>query len=286
MVRSKIIAILLILTVAVSLFGCSGTKTDETKSSSKDDIIKNAQSCLKIGNRFSNLLMDETSSYFYGYAAAEVSSFRLAVEKLLWLKGEGDSFADLAADSRYTDWDTIAEMCFASPYPYYFEGLIHDVQGESEEANKMYVNAAIMTNYPEEGLNYNYLRGMSVDELYALRDELRKEEDKIYEKYEPEFYGYPRSVYNCASEYLYADAMEKLDAEQYEEAMIPARYAVRLNPKSEDMWVCAVTAAMYADQPHQATVWLYEASKYFPEGEKIGVLIKAINDISEEADAQ
>lgn len=287
MVKIKILSVLLLCALALSLLGCNGnTVPEETKATDKEEIIKNAEACLKIGGRFENLLMDETSAYFYGFAAAEVSSFRLAVEKLLWLKGEGDSFADLAADSRYTDWDTIAEMCFACPYPYYFEGLIYDVQGESEEANDAYSKASIMENFPDEGLNFYYLKDESVSDLYSLRDELRAVENKIYKEYTPVIYGCERSVYAACPEYLLLDAYELLEKENYESAMISARYAVRENPKIEESWVVAVTAAMYADQPHQAAMWLEEGSKYFPESEALLVLRKSLTDLSAQASSE
>lgn len=242
--------------------------------------------CVSQGDRFTNLLMDETAAYFYGMAGTAVSSLRLAVERILWLKGEGESFASLSEGSRYTDWDTIAEICYASPYPYYFEGLIYDVQGETEKATELYSYAAIMTNFPEEGLNLYSLKDLSIDDLYKLRDELRKKEDSLYAVYTPTIYGYERSVYNGSSEYLFADAMEKLEKEQYREAFISARYAVRQNPKSEDNWVVAVIAAISGEEPYLAVTMLDEGLKYFPDSEKLDILLKSINDMSEEIEKE
>lgn len=245
-------------------------------------LIEFFKTCVGEGDRFTNLLMDETAAYFYGMAGTAVSSLRLAVERILWLKGEGENFASLSEGSRYTDWDTIAEICYASPYPYYFEGLICEIQGETEKASELYQYASIMANFPNEGLNFYFLRDMSIEDLYKLRDELREAENSLYTEYYPVLYGYERSVYNCMPEYLLADAIEKLEKEQYRDAYIAARYAVRGNPKNEDFWMVAVVAAMSTDEPYLAVSFLDEGLKYFPDGKKLDILRKSINDMADE----
>ena len=271
----------LIICLALLLTGCGGTGRFgfAGNGTSADDLMEAVDICVSQGERFTGLLMDETAAYFYGFAGATASSMRLAVEKILWLKGEGDDFASFAADSRYTDWDTIAEICYASPYPYYFEGLIYDVQGEAEKADELYGYASVMTNFPEEGLDFYWLRDLSVSDLYKLRDELRKIEDGIYGKYTPMITGYERSVFCGISQYLYYDACELFVNESYEAALIPARYALRMDPKMENYWILAVTAAIGADRPHLATVWIEEGMKYFPESEKLGALLKSLQAI-------
>jgi len=273
----------LLICLALLLTGCKRTNRFDFggNGTSADDLMETAEICVGQGERFTELLMDETAAYFYGFAASIVSSMRLAAERLLWLKGEGANFEEVAGGSRYTDWDTIGELCFASPYPYYFEGLIYDVQGESEKADEAYSRAAVMTNFPDEGLDFYYLKDLSVSELYKLRDELRKEENEIYGAYSPVIYGYERSVYASSAEYLFADAYDLLENENYEAAMIPARYAVRQNPKSEDNWALAITAAVCADKPHQAFIWLEEGLKYFPDSEKLGNFKKAMETLGE-----
>lgn len=280
----RIAAALLLVFCFLSFAGCDTLPQVADGGTDTDDLVCIARDCVVLGNRFSDLMMDETAAYFYGFAGTVVGSLRLTVERVLWLKGEGEDFASLSEGSRYTDWDRIAELCCASPYPYYFEGLLYDFQGKTDEAAEAYTYASNMTNYPAEGLDLWYLKDMSVGDLYALRDELRKEEDKIYEVYTPVFYGYERSFYASFAEYLYADAAELFEAGRYPESVIPARYAVRINPKNEDHWTQAVASALYADDPHQAAAWLEEGLKYFPNSEKLDAFYKALTDLSESSD--
>lgn len=279
---------LLLCMIVFLLSGCDAFQQpgSDSQQASEKDLLKTVDVCISQGQRFQNLLMDETAAYFYGFAGSAAGSMRLAVEHILWLKGEGDSFDALTAGSRYTDWDPLGELCFASPYPYYFEGLLYDVQGMEKEAGEAYSRASIMTNFPDGGLDFYYLKDMSVTDLYALRDKLRATENGIYEYYSPVIYGYERSVYASSAEYLLLDAYELLEHESYEAAMVPARYGIRQNPKNEDGWVIAVTAAMYADEPYQAAKWLEEGLKYFPKSEGLGILRKALTDISAGAGAE
>jgi len=280
-----ILALLLTLTVLLAA-GCGDGPGGgrEESGSDAEELIRTAEGCMAVGDRFSALLMDETAAYFYGFAGSTLGSLRLAAERILWLKGEGEDFGSLARGSRYTDWDALGELCFACPYPYYFEGLIWDVQGMEEEAETAYGRASVMTNFPEDGLDFYSMKDMSTAELYALRDRLREAEEKLYGVYTPVLYGYSRSEFAFSAEYLCLDACELMDGGSYKEALIPARYAVRQNPRSEENWVVAVTAALYADDPYQAAVWLQEGLAYFPESRALGDYLKALQTLSEKGE--
>lgn len=282
----KITSLLLIIFTVFAVFtACTpGAAPDNTKSDalSEKEFFKLIEQSEKYGKKFDDLLMDETAAYFYGFAGCSVSAMRLAVERILWLKGEGEDFASFAADSRYTDWNEIAEICYASPYPYYFEGLLYEIQGDTDKAATAYAYAAIMGNYPDKGLDFRYFKSMSVTELYSLRDKLRQCEEDIYSQYRPVLYGYERTPYNFSAEYLRADAMELLDAGRYEDAMIPAVYAVRIRPTDADCWICAITAAAYADEAYTAAKWLEEALRYCPDHEGLKALVSSLKDVHDE----
>lgn len=75
------------------------------------------------GDKTSEMGLPVNSEYYYSFAGASVSAFRYAVEYILWLKGEGDTLDSFTSGSRYSGFDTIAEINCSSPYPTYFEEL-------------------------------------------------------------------------------------------------------------------------------------------------------------------
>ena len=281
MFKRLALLLLTVFTVLALLASCTpaDTPAEESDALTEEEFFQLIEQSEKYGKKFDNLLMDETAAYFYGFAGASASAMRLAVERVLWLKGEGEDFESLASGSRYTDWDEIAEICYASPYPYYFEGLIFDLQGKTEEAAKAYASSSVMGNFPEKGLNFRYFAEKSNDELYKLRDKLRGYEEEIYGAYRPVLYGYGRTPYNFSAEYLVADAMELCEAGKYAEAMVPARYAVRIRPTEPECWICAITAASYADEAYAATKWLEEALRYHPDHAGLKALASSFTDI-------
>ena len=289
-VLKKAAALILCLCLFVSLCSCDDGKDEssspaETVSAvTKEEYVKAVKDCLEKGRRCEKQFLDETAAYFYGFALSSAGSMRLAAEKILWLKGEGNDFSELVSGSRYTDWDTLAAICYACPFPYYFEGLLCDIQGETENAGKLYSYASVMDNFPEKGLSFYYLRNLSVEELYALRDELRGLEEDICAEYTPEFTGFERTVYNFSAEYMRACALDLLEREEYAEAMIPARYAVQFGHLDASNWVTAVTAAIAAEDFYRAASWLGEGLSYFPENETLLGFKSAILDVAEEGE--
>lgn len=274
-ILKKTAALILCLCLLIPLCACddgkneSSAETGSVSAVTKDEYIKAVKDCLKNGRRSEKLLMDETAAFFYGFALSSAGSMRLAAEKILWLKGEGNDFSEVVSGSRYTDWDTLAAVCYACPFPYYFEGLLHDIRGETEDAVELYTYASIMDDFPEKGLDFYYLRNLSVQELYALRDELRALEEEICAVYVPEFTGFERTPYNFSADYMRACALELLDAGNYAEAMIPARYAVQFGQFDPANWICAVMAAVSAGDGYRAAAWLGEALCYFPDDETL-----------------
>ena len=158
-----------------SLFGGEQTSSDNVKD---DPIVGNGSSYSEFinvmkeiktrGDKTSEMGLPVNSEYYYSFAGASVSAFRYAVEYILWLKGEGDTLDSFTSGSRYSGFDTIAEINCASPYPTYFEGLLYEVQGKKEEAIESYAWASIMPAFPEEGLDFYYLKKMEVNKLYEL----------------------------------------------------------------------------------------------------------------------
>ncbi len=289
-ILKKTAALILCLCLLIPLCACdegnneSAPAAETAAGMTKDEYVKAVKDCLDKGERCEKLFLDETAAYFYGFALSSAGSMRLAAEKILWLKGEGNDFSEVCAGSRYTDWDTLAAICYACPFPYYFEGLLHDIRGETEEDARLYSYASVMDNFPEKGLDFYYLRNLSVPELYALRDELRGLEEAVCAEYAPDFYGFERTVYNFSAEYMRACALDLLEREQYAEAVIPARYAVRFGHLDVSNWITAVTAAIGAEDFYRAASWLGEGLSYFPENETLLGFKSAILDVAEEGE--
>lgn len=281
----KVLPVIAALLLAAALLGCDVSFTNpgggdaQGDSFSMDALTEMAGVYREQGERFERLLMPETSAFFYSYAGAMAGSARLAIEKLLWLRGEGESFEELSEGSRFADFDSLGKLCHASPFPFYFEGLICEFQGENDRAEELYKYAAVMSFFPDNGMDFYYLRNLEIGELYALRDTLCGIENDVYAEFVPVLYDYPRTVYSSIAEYLYLDAMELLEAGKYAEAVVPARLAVRIDPDEDDFWVAAVSAAMYADEPYQAVLFLEEGLKYCPDSEKLDAMLKAVRDL-------
>lgn len=234
------------------------------------------------GAEYEELMMDELSYALYGFAGASASAMRLAVEKILWLRGEGGSFSDFVADSPYTDWDTIAEISYFSPYPYYFEGMLHDLQGETDEAVNDYAAAAMIEDFPAQGLDFLYLGESPIEELYALRDRLREAENRIYGAYRPVLYGYERSEYYSMPEYHCMLAAEKNNAGEYADAVNFARFAIRGNPLDVSHWQVGALCATNAHEYAQATEWISEGLACFPEDEMLLYMEQTYRELYDE----
>ena len=280
-------AIVLCLCMAAFCSACDegdeeSAPVENVSAVTKDEYVKAVKDCLEKGKRCEKQFLDETAAYFYGFALSSAGSMRFAAEKILWLKGEGNDFSEVTSGSRYTDWDTLAAICYACPFPYYFEGLLCDIQGEGDRAAELYSYASVMDNFPEKGLNFYYMRNLSVEELYALRDELRALEEEVCKEYIPEFTGFERTVYNFSAEYMRACALDLLEREKYDEAMIPVRYAVQFGHLDVSNWVTAVTAALGAEDFYRAASWLSEGLSYFPENESLLGFKSAMLEVAEE----
>ena len=129
--------------------------------------------------------MPSLAAYYYGAAGAALSSLRYAVDNILWLKGEGETLADVVGVVRYSSWEQIAEIGFMSHYPLYYQALLMELQGKEEEAAALYEKAAWNPAYAADAPDFYYLRNMSVEDLYALQAQLRGAERTLYAAYKP-----------------------------------------------------------------------------------------------------
>ena len=288
----RILSLLLVLVLALSLCACDSIKDIFNPSTSDDpavgdgtsysDFIEVMGDIKGYGDEAAELNMTVQSEYYYSFAGASVSAFRYAVEYVLWLKGEGDTLASFTADSRYSGWDTIAEINYSSPYATYFEGMILDFQGKHDEAVTPLAIASIMPMFPEEGLDFSYLRTMEVDALYDLRNSLRELEDTIYGAYTPSLIGREWDKYLFDEGYLLAKSEECVQGENYTEALFYAKQALKTNPYEVKNWRNAAMCALTAEEFSLMGAYIDEGLAVFPEDEKLLLLKEMINDALED----
>ncbi len=254
-----------------SLFGGNQNRNDEIvgDGTSYTDFMNVMREIKKYGDITSEKGLTSFSEYYYSFAGASVSALRYAVETILWLKGEGGSFDDFVSDSRYAGWDRIAEINYSSPYPSYFEGLLLEVQGKSEECLDPYAVSSIMPMFPEEGLDFYYLKKMDVSALYELRDELREIEDSIYSAYSPSLTGRDWDRLYFDPEYLIALSYESVEAADYDSAFFYARQALKDDPFEPVVWHNAVMCALCAGEFALAGQWVDEGLAAFPDDEQL-----------------
>ena len=288
----RILTLLPVLVLALSLCACDSIKDIFNPSTSDDPAVGDGTSYSDFmevmgdikgyGDNAAELNMTVQSEYYYSFAGASVSAFRYAVEYVLWLKGEGDTLDSFTADSRYSGWDTIAEINYSSPYATYFEGMLLDFQGKHDEAVTPLAISSIMPMFPEEGLDFSYLRTMEVDALYDLRNSLRELEDTIYGAYTPSLIGREWDKYLFDEGYLLAKSEECVQGENYTEALFYAKQALKTNPYEVKNWRNAAMCALTAEEFSLMGAYIDEGLAVFPEDEKLLLLKEMINDALED----
>lgn len=277
----RIIAVLLCAALALSLAACGG----KTASGDTDikDFLKAMDELCASGDSLAQQGLSLQAESYYAFAGSSVSSLRYAAEYILWLKGEGETLEALAAESRYIGWDSIAAVCYASPYPYYFEGLLWQIQGKTDEAKAAYENTLLNPAYPEDGVDFYYLRNMEIDALYSLRDELREKETGIYGKYAPAPVSVERDPYLFDTEYLRAKSAEAMEAGDCAAAAAYGKNAVLNDPLDPLNFRNAVLCCLANDEGDRAAEYLDAGLVIAPEDEGLNTLYEAFSQIGGEA---
>ena len=287
----RILTLLLALLLVLSLGACKNPNQDDPPSgddpavgdgTSYSDFMEVMGDIKKYGDEAAELNLTAQSEYYYSFAGASVSAFRYAVEYVLWLKGEGDTLASFTADSRYAGWDTIAEINYSSPYATYFEGMILDFQGKHDEAVTPVALASIMPMFPEEGLDFSYLRTMEINDLYTLRDSLRALEDTIYGAYTPSLTGREWDKYLFDEEYILEQTYTCVQANDYGTALYYAKQGLKANPFDAKIWRNAAMSALYAEELTLMGAYVDEGLAIFPEDESLLALKQMMIDALED----
>jgi len=177
-----------------------------------------------------------------------------------------------------TDWNEIASMSYASPYPWYFEGLIFSSQGKNDEAQACYemalLNPAFSAEH-DEALSVMF--AMSVKELEATREKLAVLEDKISAVYKWEQTAYPREKLGFDDVYLRTLAKECLEANptDYRRALRHYEAALKVNPYEGDNFVgCRL---LYLGEMDKAFFYVKEGLFVDPEHEGLNKIADILN---------
>lgn len=199
----------------------------------------------EMGDSYNDVGMTLQAQYLYGIAGSSISALRFAIDNIINMKGQ-EGLVDFQ-DNSYKDWESIAKISFASPYPYYFEGLINQIKGNEDYAEEAYKNAILNSNFPEDGISFYYLNDLSTEELSKLRQELYSIESSIYDVFTPEPYEIDRHPMNFNDEYLRAKAKEVLEREpnNYSEARKYYYAALRANPFEVKNFACCAIIAIF-----------------------------------------
>lgn len=231
------------------------------------------------GNDYTEQGLQLQAAYAYGWAGASVSAMRCCVDCLLLQKGEAVSLEEAADGIRY-DWDEIAALNYASPYPWYFEGLACSAQDKPDEARQCYENALLNPAFSAEyGEALSVLLTMSVDDLKAVRRELTALEDKILAVYALEQDSYPRVAMGFSDQYLRALARETLetDPSDYRGALRHYKAALRVNPFEGDNFFGCALMKLYLGEMDAVFFYVNEGLFVDPSHEGLNKLMAILN---------
>ena len=245
---------------APSAYEQSGSTINRPAASSiYEQYVSTMEQLKKKGDGYVSNGMKLQAQYCYGVAGSSISALRFAVDNILCLKGEGKTLSEVVGEA-YGNWDTIASLSYASPYPYYFEGLVYQIQGKEEDAKKCYTNAIMNPSFPQKGVSFYYLNDLSVKELYILKEELVTLERNIYTEYTPDGGSCKRDPMNFSDEYLRALAKEALEQNpaDFEEARQYYITALKVNPFEPKNFTSLALYAIYMEDMDSAVYYTNE----------------------------
>ena len=283
---AMILAVVFLLTV--TLTACNGSKPDAgfkinvPKSASNEEklaynYIEVAAEIYQLGVGYSELGMPAFADNAFSMSGATVSAMRYAVDCLLDMKGSAP-----AEDGRLRDWDMIAALGWASPYPYFFEGVILEAGGDSAGAEECYRKAALNPNFIEGMDDFKTLAGLDEKALNGLKTTLEEIEDRIFEATNgPQFISIPRDENNFSVEFMREKGMALLEVgnENLQAALPYYQNAVRLNPKDGDNYVNLAIVYLYMDDGESMADCIRDGMDADPDNERLAFLTDKMKEV-------
>ena len=186
----RILTLLLALVLVLTLGACTNKKPNDEIPSGDERVVADFDGLkaeidflIEKGDERADAMFDRQAVFYYSVAAAHVCALRYMVDNILWLKGEGNTVADISGD-RLNNWTEIAALNYASAYSEYCQYLLLRMQDKSSEANTHYERAKQNPDCPAEDAFYDW-KQKSVQDLYKLKTELEGMEDEIFGCYAP-----------------------------------------------------------------------------------------------------
>ena len=239
------------------------------------ELLNEADTFILSAEQAENVGQNILGEYYYGLAQAELSSLRYAIDYILWLKGEGDTLADVVGTAPYGSWEEIAAVSPSSPATEYFEGLLYRIQGKTEEEQECLDNLA--DNPRKFPYDFYALKSTSVEELYVIREEVLAKETALWDVFEPRtiLFGGEISGAEYIPEYQLWLAQCSTEADNAGLAAQCAINAMLAEPTNPDWYYYAAVYGFAAGREDAIDI-LTEGVFVFPENEKLNNLLSAV----------
>ncbi len=289
----KLFAILISAVLLFSFTACDKDDTITTSTPDKDlgkaavsdidSLSEQVQFLIECGDNAKMESRDRHAVYYYSTAAAHVSSLRLTVDHILWLKGEGETVEALSKE-RYTDWNEIAALNYTSPYPLYCQYLLYQMQGKEQEANAYYQKASQNPDMPQKDAFYDW-KNQSVEQLYSLKQVLEQLEDDIFSRYVP--LTFPVGEVTGAEftqEYHLYLAQFCIDGGNLELALQAAENAIAVDPFVGKGYACGALAALAKSDTALTVAYLNEGFSIEPTSVEVNYLLAVVAKTQNDAE--
>ena len=278
--KKRFLMLLIISMLTMFFSACSANTTNSNGEQVADSYIAAVTFLYDDGVKYDGDGLTNVADYMYGTAAASASSMRYAVDCLLYMKGEGNTLAGVVGD-RLNDWDEIAALGYASPYPYLFEGIVEETDGKTDAASDCYQKAACN---PDLLANSEYLKTLLLLDkpaLKRLKAKLTALEDKIFAVYAPAGVSIPRNENNFDAAWLRAQGRDALgnSPEDYEAALAYYLAALSVDPYDGDNYAGCAVLYMYMEDAQTAIRYLNAGLFVDPENDALNTVLKSLEGV-------
>lgn len=282
---------LLILLLLMTLFftGCQGGNEKETEQIIGYAVhyLDSMDAYFQKGVELQGEGLTLQAEHAYRYALASVSSMGLAIENLIYIKGEGESVDP-------NQWAELTAIQYASPYPYFFEGLVYSAQGDKDYAATCFEAALINPAFdPEISKPLMALAVLPIEELNVLGQQVRARVEgysaalekvqtthRLFAHTESNFVKeLQRNPLNYSDAYLRtaAKAYLKADTLDYNRALAHYQAGLMVNPFEGDNYVGCAVMHFFMGDTESALFYIDEGLFIAPNHEGLVALLDVIS---------